>query len=190
LLRFLSPQLPIAELANTLKGIAEKEAEKGVLFKIVETGGRSVQSVLERPNPMANIGCTDADCLPCKTGQGDGGNCRACGVTYEIECQLCPPEQRSKYLGETSRNLYTRAKEHESSYHGGGLKSFMKKHQQEHQAMQPEYNAKVTGRVRDCLTRQIKEAVQIRRSSVPILNSKTEWHQPALYQVQQEIYRG
>jgi hypothetical protein len=95
---------PNSELANTLKEIADKEAEKGVFFKIVETGGRSVQSMLERPNPMANIGCTDVDCLPCKTGKGDGGNCRACGVTYEIECQICPLEQRSKYLGETSRN--------------------------------------------------------------------------------------
>ena len=81
-------------------------------------------------------------------------------------------------------------KKHEINYLGEGIKSVMQKHKQEHQALQPEYKAKVTGRVRDCLTRQIKEAVQIRRSNVPVLNSKTEWHQPALYQVQQEIYRG
>ena len=29
-------------------------------------------------------------------------------VNYEIECQLCPPGQRAKYIGEYSRNLFTR----------------------------------------------------------------------------------
>jgi hypothetical protein len=184
------PPTPNSELANSLKEIAEKEAEKGVWFKIVEMGGRSVQSVLERSNPTATIGCTAADCLPCRSGKGDGGNCHASGITYEVECQLCPPDRKSKYLGESSRNLYTRSKEHEQNFRTGGTKSFMKKHQKEHPAVQVRYTAKVTGRTKDCLTRQIKEAVQIRRSNVNILNSKTEWHQPALFQVQQELYRG
>ena len=43
---------------------------------------------------------------------------------------------------------------------------------------------------RDCLTRQVREAVLIRRSQVQVLNSKSEWHQPALFRVQQEIERG
>ena len=49
---------------------------------------------------------------------------------------------------------------------------------------------KVQGVPEDCLTRQVREAVQIRRSQVPVLNSKTEWHQPALWRIQTEIYRG
>ena len=56
--------------------------------------------------------------------------------------------------------------------------------------MPGEYKARVTGRYKDCLTRQVREAVLIRRSKVPVLNSKTEWHQPALFQIQQELYRG
>ena len=43
---------------------------------------------------------------------------------------------------------------------------------------------------RDCLTRQVRENVLIRRSQVPVLNSKTEWHQPALYRIQLEVERG
>ena len=55
---------------------------------------------------------------------------------------------------------------------------------------EPEFRAKVTARTRNCLTRHVREAVLIRRSQVPVLNSKSEWHQPGLYRVQQEIERG
>ena len=95
------------------------------------------------------------------------------------------------YIGESSRNLYTRSLEHLSKYRGGKLTSFMVKHQNnEHQGEVALYKAKVTANTRDCLTRQVREAVLIRRSQVPVLNSKTEWHQPALYRVQHEMERG
>ena len=59
-----------------------------------------------------------------------------------------------------------------------------------HQGEEPMFSAKVTTRTRDCLTRQVREAVLIRRSQVPVLNGKTEWHQPPLYRIQQEVERG
>ena len=95
------------------------------------------------------------------------------------------------YIGESSRNLFTRSLEHVSRYRGGKITSFMVKHQsQEHQGDEGSYRAKVTTSTRDCLTRQVREAVLIRRSQVPVLNSKTEWHQPALYRIQNEVERG
>ena len=98
---------------------------------------------------------------------------------------------QSLYLGESARNLYTRGAEHMGNYRTGNKKSFMKKHQDsEHQGQVGDYTAKVTARTRDCLTRQVREAVLIRRCQVPVLNSKTEWHQPALYRIQNEIFRG
>ena len=66
----------------------------------------------------------------------------------------------------------------------------MKHQNSQHRGEEPLYKAKVTARTRDCLTRQVREAVLIRRSQVPILNSKSEWHQPGLYRVQQDIERG
>ena len=81
------PPTPNGELAAQLRNIAEREAEAGVQFRIVETGG-----------------------IPCRTGQVDGGNCRSCGVNYLVECQLCPPGQRGLYISETAHNLYTRGK--------------------------------------------------------------------------------
>ena len=116
---------------------------------------------------------------------------RGGGINYEVECQLCPVGERSLYIGESSRNLYTRSKEHESYYRAGMITSFMVKHQMKtHRGEEPDYKAKVTASTRDCLTRQIREAVLIRRSQVEVLNSKSEWHQPALYRVQHEVERG
>ena len=95
------------------------------------------------------------------------------------------------YIGETSRNLYTRSKEHFMNYRSKLNSSFILNHQNSnHEGEDPDFRAKVTARTRDCLTRQIREAVLVRRSQVPVLNGKSEWHQPPLYRVQHETERG
>ena len=67
----------------------------------------------------------------------------------------------------------------------------MKKHQQqEHHGVAGLFKAKLTGSFKDCLTRQVSEGVGIRRCEVPIMNGKSEWHQPALWRVQHELLRG
>ena len=185
------PPTPNSELATILKQVADSEAESGVNFKIIETAGHSMRRVLQVSNPLESAGCDSPDCLPCKDGRGEGGNCRGCGTNYEIECQLCPDDQKSKYIGESSRNIYTRSKEHVSRYRAGKVTSFMAKHQTTaHQGQEGNYKARVTASTRDCLTRQVREAVLIRRCQVPVLNGKTEWHQPPLFRVQSEIERG
>ena len=113
LLRFIAPifvpPTPNGELAAELKKIAEDEAEAGVLFQIVETGGRIVKSAVQSSNPTRHIGCDDLACLLCRTGQVRGGDCHSSGVNYQVECQKCPPNQKSLYHGETARNLFTRS---------------------------------------------------------------------------------
>ena len=65
----------------------------------------------------------------------------------------------------------------------------MLKHQdKEHQGVEVVYTAKVTAQLPGQETRQVREAVLIRRCQAPVLNSKTEWHPPALYTIQNEIY--
>ena len=113
-------------------------------------------------------------------------------MQYEMDCLLCPPGQESVYFGETSRNLYTRGREHLYKYHSTKRKkdSFIKKHQDEkHGGCEALFKAKVTGKFRDCLSIQVSEGVHIRRSETNILNSKGEWHQPALWRVWSEITR-
>ena len=77
------PPTPNSELAKVLKIVADGEAELGVHFKIVETGGLSMKSILQKSNPLKNVGCDEADYLPCKPGRGEGG-----GINYELECEL------------------------------------------------------------------------------------------------------
>ena len=185
------PPTPNGVLAKNLREIAEYEAEAGVNFKIVETGGLSMKSILQKSNPMKTVGCEHPDCLPCKQGRGGGGNCESCSVNYEMECQLCPQDRKSVYIGESARNLYTRSKEHLCNYRTSPNTSFIAKHQNTvHNGAEPSYKATVTACTRDCLSRQVREAVLIRRSNHTVLNGKSEWHQPALYRVQQEVVRN
>ena len=184
------PATPGNELAGMMKQVAEDEAIPGLRFKVVETGGRMVKNIVQNSNPTASPGCTDEECLACRDGGGLGGPCRKGNIQYEVMCKLCPEENGSCYVGETSRNLYTRGGEHLKKYEGGNDESFMKKHQDETHPGQPaDFRGKVTGTFRDCLTRQVSEGVHIRRCNYNILNSKSEWHQPALWRVRSEVER-
>jgi hypothetical protein len=188
------PSTPRGELADMLRRVVQVEAatNKDMNFKIVESGGRTVKSLLQKSNPTATIGCTAEDCIACNGGdRGAGGNCRKNNVTYEIECGMCQGDERSVYVGETSRNLYTRGAEHSKKYEGGKQDSFLQKHQQEkHQGRPAVFTAKVTGKFQDCLSRQVAEGVEIRRCAANLMNTKSEWHQPPIWRIQSEILRG
>ena len=186
------PATPDGELAKEMKEIAEREAVTGLKFKIIETGGNAIKHLVQRSNPTATPGCPSKDCLACKEGRGKGGSCLKSNIQYELECGLCTEEQKGIYIGESSRNLYTRGKEHVGKYRSRKRNhdSFMKKHQQEkHGGREADFKAKVTGVFRDSLSRQVSEGVHIRRGGRSILNSKSEWHQPALWRVCNELIR-
>ena len=141
------PPTPNGELAKSLQEIADNEAEAGIHFNVIETGGDFLKSRVQKSNLAETAGCDSPECMPCKSDRGGGGSCRGCGVNYELECQLCPDGRKSLYLGESARNLYTRGAEHMDNYRTGNKKSFMKKHQDsEHQGQVGEYTAKVTAR--------------------------------------------
>jgi hypothetical protein len=66
----------------------------------------------------------------------------------------------------------------------------MYKHQTDkHSGVEPEFKAKVKYCFQDCLSRQVAEGVCIRRCQIEILNTKTEWHQPSLWRVRNELSR-
>ena len=106
------PSTPGGELYKILKEVAEKEAaEGGVKFKIVEKGGRSIKGMVQKSNPTATEGCSSENCKVCQGGRGKGGNCRKTNIQYEMECLVCPDDSPTTYVGETARNLFTRANE-------------------------------------------------------------------------------
>jgi hypothetical protein len=86
------------------------------------------------------------------------------------------------YVGETARNLYTRAREHVNKYKTKKTRgeSFIATYQdQMHTGLPPEFKAEVMTTFKDSLS----------RIGIGILNSKSEWHQPALWIVQFELIK-
>ena len=66
--------------------------------------------------------------------------------------------------------------------------SFMRRHMQEkHPGEEGDFRARVTHTNKDCLTRQVREGVLIRRSRKEIMNTRSEWFQPPLYKIRSEL---
>ena len=80
--------------------------------------------MLQTSNPFKKDKCEDAECIVCKSDEKK--NCRRNEVKYHIECknENCD----SVYHGETSKNAYTRGKEHREDYHNQLEGSDMWKH--------------------------------------------------------------
>ena len=57
------PATPGSELAKTLRVIAEGEAAERIQFKVIETGGLTIKSEVQRSNPTATAGCLEQNCL-------------------------------------------------------------------------------------------------------------------------------
>ena len=73
--------------------------------------------------------------------------------------------------------------------HQGAEGSFMRKHMEEkHRGEVSQFRPRVTHSNRDCLTRQVREGVLIRHNS-NVLNTKSEWHLPALFRINNEVVR-
>ena len=157
-----------------------------IKFKIVEMGGNTLKRELQRSNPLATPGCNEENCIGCRTEKGKGGQCHRNNINYKIDCQLCMKTTPTAYIGETSRNLYTRGREHLQGIKGED--SFMKKHMEEkHPGEEEDFRARVTHKNKDCLTRQVREGVLIRKSMDVLMNSRTEWFQPPIYRIKSEI---
>ena len=102
-----APATPGSELKKRYLDIIRKT---GVKITVAEVPGSTAKSKIKKSDPFRNRKCRDCDnCMVCGNG-GKGGRSRRTGVTYEVKCKRCG----EKYIGETSRNAYTRGKEHMS----------------------------------------------------------------------------
>ena len=115
---------------------------------------------------------------------GKGGKCRNEGVTYEIGCKGC----KGKYVGETSRNAYTRGLEHKNDIEKKDKKSPLVMHnEQRHNAgPAPGFSMKVTGVFGgDATKRQVQESVLIQKMKQEnLINRQDEWRQVKLPRIQ------
>ena len=83
------------------------------MFRIraVECTGRTIKGSLQRSNPFRRDKCGRVLCFLCESG--GRGSCEKESVNYDITCIGCEEdEMKSVYHGETSKNTYTRGKQH------------------------------------------------------------------------------
>ena len=125
------------------------------------------------------------ECPPCTTNGDKGENCRKRNILYKTTCRLCNPETKRMekeeagregvYIWESSRSLHERSLEHAKDARSFSKKFHIVKHwlsfHPEH-PNPPLFNFKVTQQVKDCMSRQVAEAIRIQNTKDNIFNSK------------------
>ena len=183
------------ELARRFQA-AEEEAGRvtGYKIRITESAGTPLSMVFSSTNPWGSQECGRHDCVPCQQQDKVRINCRKRNILYESECEICDKERKGKdgksakdfqldgqgvYVGESSRSLYERSKEHVADRIGGKEDSHQLKHWiTSHPNLEepPRFIFKIVNSFKDPLTRQLSEAIRIERRGCNILNSKAEYN--------------
>ena len=115
------PATPKSKLA---KSYTAKIKESGVKIKVVERAGNKIKNILQVNDPLSDKKCKKEDnCLVCNT---EKGSCRASSINYSIKCTDRKCEHI--YHGHSSKNGYSRGKEHSEDLKMKREKSVMWKH--------------------------------------------------------------
>ena len=86
-----------------------------IKIRVVEKAGRSVKSMLQRSDPFKPRTCGRALCFICETERK--GSCNKNRANYVITCVGCENSgKKGEYHGETSKNAYTRGRQHQDKY--------------------------------------------------------------------------
>ena len=180
------------ELAKRMRELISRlENVIGFKVKVVERAGASLKSLFPTNNLWEGQKCGRADCTTCEQGAEMLPNCTKSSLLYENICGICNPKAGEDkelvevnqdiptlYVGETSRSIYERSKEHWGAWRGKSDKSHIWKHQVDvHGGAPPKFYMRVVRFYKTALSRQIGEAVRIRRrgGGGSILNSKAEF---------------
>ena len=186
-------QTPHGELARRVKELLLRlEPSMGFKLRVVERTGRSIKSLLSQSSCSNGSICGRSSCITCNQDCEDVPNCTKTSIVYENVCTECNPGATSKgelgevkmgapslYVGETSRSIEERAQEHWGAARRKEEKSHMQKHQiMEHDGAAPKFIFKLVSSHKTALSRQVKEAVRIRRrgGANNILNSRAEFN--------------
>ena len=163
------PATPGSILRRRYKEIIDRA---GVNIAVVEVPGSSIKKRVQRSDPFREKKCRkEESCMVCSS---DGlGRCREEGVTYEVVCEC-----GARYIGESSRNAFSRGLEHRAALLKKDVNSPLVAHCIEaHGGRMTKFTMNVTGRFRgDPTKRQISESIYIEKTD-NILNRKDEWRQ-------------
>ena len=184
--------------------LKEKELRPGgrenFPIKIVETAGKPLERVLVNNDPFDGNKCSDKQCLPNRNPK-NRISCQKNNVGYELKCKIChwaggsgpePELNPATYFGETGENLHTRMKRHESKFRSKLLHiregsafyiHMLNEHKDTYimgQQIDKFFEVNILKAYQSILTRLVDEGTHIRKYLGPILNSKSEWHQPKI----------
>ena len=192
------------ELARRLRAVEPRlQQMTGYRIKIVEKGGSKLKHLLPNTNPWKGSRCEREDCTTCAQDDEEAQDCFRTNILYESWCVTCygsDPKRVKKvggndaivYVGESSRSLYERTKEHWEDAGGGSEDSHIHKHWiNVHSGVgAPKFKFRVIRSFQDCLSRQIAESVRIdmrgtvlnsqavySRCRLPRLTVDKEWEQ-------------
>ena len=162
----------------------------GFRTKVVERTGTSMKQAFSNTNPWSGEACGRVDCVTYMQGGEEKPSCTTRNLVYENICLKCNPEASKKgelvqhntevpsiYVGETSRSIKERAKEHWDSYRSKNQDSHILKHHEIHHGSQgePAFIMKVVKFHRSALSRQVGEAIRILKRGV-VLNNRSEFN--------------
>ena len=174
-------------LLNMLEKLEQqlwKDGDSTWSVKLVEQSGKQLRYMFTSRMPIAK-GCPlGKDCIVC---DDDAVKCSSRGVVYLAECLECQDVIAEKeingaslsnswYVGETSRPLRMRAREHWNKLQDLDVHSFIFTHWMKDHGLSmfpPKYTFKILGTYSDSLSRQIAEAIHIETKG--ILNKKSEF---------------
>ena len=131
--------------------------------------------------------------MTCSQGAEKLPNCKKQSLVYENVCLRCNLGAESKkelrevkddtptlYVGETSRSIFEKSREHWGAWRSGKEESHILKHQEADHGgdTSPKFIMRVVNYYKTALSRQVGEAVRIRRrgGEGSILNSRAEFN--------------
>ena len=157
------------ELATRLRELMRRLTPIiGFSMKIVERAGNSLRSSFLLASLWDDIKCERADCVPCEQGGEKLQPCYMSSVLFENVCKTCnqeadlskeQPELRTVYVGESSRSMYERMKEHWGAWRNKKEDSHMFIHHQNEGAEQPTFQVRAVKFYKSALTWQIGEDI-------------------------------
>ena len=127
---------------------------------------------------------------------GGGDNDTAQRQSAENNTDVTEPEVvkcGAEYLGETSKNMYSRHLWHQEKYDKKSSDSFMANHMSEkHNGEPAEFKIVVMDKFKDAMSRQLSEALNIKNQAgkSEILNSKAEYNQPQIVRLRKSVQVG
>ena len=183
------PPTPGGVLAKQMK---EREEELNKFsderIKIVEKGGRNIESLLAKKDPFGKENCTEKLCPLCNNSGKNKMDiaCNTNNVGYRWTCTTCKEDKKiAVYEGETSRSARLRGLEHISGKNNKQPDNVLYKHQlKEHKNETATFEMEITGTFKDALSRQADEAVRIyARQGHELMNSKSEFNHPPVSRI-------